>query len=109
MNRKILFVLTLIFTLTIFSAANAQGQWRLDGVNNIFDIFPRNFRVMNNKNFYASASGQPTFPELKNLFYRLKNIAPNAKKIYMLDLRQESHGFADDYPVSWYVKKISQR
>ena len=103
MNRKILAVLTLIFTLTIFSAVNAADKvWRLDGVP---ENFPRNFRVTDASKFYASASGQPTFSELKNLFYRLKNIAPNDKKIYIVDLRQESHGYADEYPVSWYVLK----
>jgi len=102
-TRKILMLLTLIFTLTIFSAVNAADRvWRLDGVP---DKFPRNFRVMDTQNFYASASGQPTFSELKNLFYRLRNIAPDDKKIYIVDLRQESHGFADEYPVSWYVLK----
>ena len=103
MNKKFFALLTLIFTLTIFSAVNAADKvWRLDGVP---DKFPRNFRVMDNPKFYASASGQPTFSELKNLFYRLKNIAPNDKKIYMVDLRQESHGFAEEYPVSWYELK----
>lgn len=103
MTRKILTLLTLIFTLTIFSAVNAADKvWRLDGVP---DKFPRNFRVVDTQNFYVSASGQPTFSELKNIFYRLKNIVPDDKKIYIVDLRQESHGFADEYPVSWYILK----
>ena len=102
MNKKIFLLLTLIFTLTIFSAVNAQEIWRLDGEP---DILPRNFRIMDDKNFYASASGQPTLSELKNIFDEIKKVAPNPEKIYIVDLRQESHGFADDYPISWYIKK----
>ncbi|MBQ7631065.1 MAG: hypothetical protein IJS81_12785 [Selenomonadaceae bacterium] len=119
MGRKIfVFITALIFTLTIFSVTNANGQWRLDGVP---DKFPRSFRFMTDdwkvdiyynppsreglENFHASASGQPTLSELKNIFDEIKKVAPNDKKIYIVDLRQESHGFADEYPVSWYVKK----
>ena len=102
LNKKIFLLLTLIFTLTIFSVVNAEGIWRLDGEP---DILPRNFRIMDDKNFYASASGQPTLSEFKNLFKELKKVAPDEKNIYMIDLRQESHGFADDYPISWYIKK----
>ena len=119
MNRKIFaFLMTLIFTLTIFSVANAKGQWRLDAVT---DKLPRSFRLMTDdwqveiyynspsregmENFHASGSGQPTLSELKNIYDELKKIAPNHEKICIVDLRQESHGFADEYPVSWYVKK----
>lgn len=119
MNRKIFaFMAALIFTLIIFSVTNANGQWRLDGMP---DKFPRSFRLMTDDwqvdiyynpptregldTFYVSASGQPTLSEMKNIFDELKKIAPNDKKIYIVDLRQESHGFADEYPISWYVKK----
>ena len=123
MNRKIFITAALIFmlTLTIFSAvsaASATGKWRLDAVK---EKLPRNFRLMTDawqinsanyepsrkylESFHASGSGQPTLSELKNIYDALKKIAPNDKKIYIVDLRQESHGFADEYPVSWYVKK----
>ncbi len=117
--KKIFIFLTLIFSLTIFSAVNAADKvWRLDGTP---DMELRNFRLMSDDfvvdiyhnpptkkyldSFQASASGQPTIKHFKEIFDRLKKVAPNDKKIYMLDLRQESHGFADEYPVSWYVLK----
>lgn len=120
MKRNFFILMTLIFTLTIFSAVNAADKvWRLDGTS---DMESRNFRLMTDdwihdityayapsregmQNFHASASGQPTINDFKKIFDRLKKIAPNEKKIYMIDLRQESHGFADGYPVSWYVLK----
>ena len=117
MNKKVFMLFALIFTLTIFSAANAEGVWRLDGEAG---MTTRNFRLMTEDwkvdfvtapsrkyldTFYASASGQPTLSGLNEIFDTLKKVAPNDKKIYMVDLRQESHGFADEYPISWYIKK----
>ena len=119
MNRKIFIIAAaIIFALTIFSTANAKERWRLDAVT---EDLPRSFRLMTDawhinpagyepsrkylESFHASASGQPTLSELKNLYDTLKKIAPNDKKIYIVDLRQESHGFADEYPVSRYAAK----
>ncbi len=121
MNRKIFIIAAAVIcmlTLTIFSTASAKDRWRLDAVTK--DL-PRSFRLMTDAwhinstgyepsrkyldSFHASGSGQPTLSELKNIYDTLKKIAPNDKKIYIVDLRQESHGFADEYPVSRYEKK----
>ena len=121
MYKKIFSVVASLWVfLSLVSIANANSLpsnvWRLDGIPN---PLPRNFRLMIDDwkvdavqapsrkhldDFHISASGQPTFAQLKNLFDELKKHAPNDKKIFMVDLRQESHGFADEYPVSWYVK-----
>ena len=121
MNKKIfLFVATIFFLFASLANANSlpSNVWRLDGVP---DTLPVNFRLMTDDwrveiyhnpptkkyldELHVSASGQPTFSQLKNLFDELKKHAPNDKKIYLVDLRQETHGFADEYPVSWYVLK----
>lgn len=119
MNRKIFIIAAaVVLALTIFSTASARGYWRLDAVT---ENLPRSFRIMSDTwhinsvdyepsrkyldSFQASGSAQPTLSELQNIYDKLKKIAPNDKKIYIVDLRQESHGFADEYPVSWYVKK----
>lgn len=47
----------------------------------------------------ASASGQFSGDELYKL---LAAIPANKSQIWILDLRQESHGFIDGIPVSWY-------
>jgi hypothetical protein len=46
----------------------------------------------------ASGSAQITPEGLRELKQRLKG-----KNFVDVDLRQESHGFADDFPVSWYA------
>lgn len=83
----------------------------------IFDVegdptLPRNFRSSNTSfpkdtqnppsrvgldNLNASGSAQFTG---NNLLRLLKEI--NQKKVYIIDLRKESHGFLDNNPVSWY-------
>jgi hypothetical protein len=47
------------------------------------------------------ASGSAQFS--KQSFQKLLQILPS-KKIIVMDLRQESHGFLNEMPVSWYVK-----
>ena len=46
-----------------------------------------------------SGSEQPSVHDLK------EDIAPLAEKVIVVDLRQESHGFINDIPVSWYSQK----
>ena len=120
MAKKIfLGALVLFLSASIFSAVAAKkidGTWRLDGLasDNL-----RNFRLMTDawknsvrgkeptrkglENLRASASAQPSLIALAELHEKISALAPDAK-IFMIDLRQESHGFANSLPVSWYNK-----
>ena len=40
---------------------------------------------------------------LKTLKQKIHELEPDAK-IFVIDLRQESHGFANSLPISWYIK-----
>lgn len=118
---KKIFVGALIVLLgaSIFSAASAKksdGAWRLDG--NAMDGL-RNFRMVTDnwhndsrgreptrqglEELRASASAQPSITALKSLYEKIHGFEPDAQ-IFLLDLRQESHGFVNSVPVSWYKK-----
>ena len=109
-----------LLSLTLFTAANAKkivGQWRLDGTA-AADL-PRSFRFMNDDwlndvrgkeptrqgldTLRASASGQPSVAALSTIYDKIREREPDAK-IFIVDLRQESHGYANSLPVSWYVE-----
>ena len=81
----------LIFSLLIVLTSATNAQWRLDGDDRL-----RNFRM--DEQINASASAQPTRVSLEELRSKL----PRGFSVYVVDLRQESHGFANDVPVSWY-------
>lgn len=102
MTRKI-FVAALIFLVgvTIFSAADAKTKttWRLDGTSS--GEVPRSFRTFDA--LKISGSAQPSIAALTTLYEKLHGIDPDAK-IFMVDLRQETHGFANDVPVSLHTK-----
>ena len=117
MTKKIL--LGVLILLMIFSVADAKkikGTWRLDGSAS---AELRNFRLMNDDwkidargheptrkgldELRISASGQPSLSSLKTLKEKIYEVDPDAK-IFIVDLRQESHGFANSLPVSWYVE-----
>ena len=102
MSRKNFFkVAGLIFALTIILTAkvSAEGIWRLDG--DLKAELPRNFRTFDDLNI--SASGQPSTSSLLILYNELKQKTDG--NIYIVDLREESHGFFNGYPVSFYVEK----
>lgn len=121
MNKKIFIgALIMILSVTIFSVASAKksaGAWRLDGTSSA--DMPRSFRLMTDDwintvhgkeptrqgldTLRVSASGQPSQAALKTLYDKLHAIEPDAK-IFMVDLRQESHGYANSLPVSWHTK-----
>ena len=121
MVRKIFFgVLIVLMSASIFSAADAKKSvdtWRLDGSASA--NLPRNFRWMTDDwindvrgreptrdgldDLHASASGQPSQAALKTLYDTLHEREFNAK-IFIVDLRQESHGYANSLPVSWYTE-----
>ncbi|MBQ6298347.1 MAG: hypothetical protein IJK81_11820 [Selenomonadaceae bacterium] len=118
MARKILIgVLILFLSASIFSVASAKkipDTWRLDG-NASAEL--RNFRLMKDdwqntlrgkeptrqglEELHASAGAQPSLAALATLYDKIHTLEPDAK-IFMVDLRQESHGFANSLPVSWY-------
>lgn len=120
MTRKIfLGALILFLSASIFSAASAKkisGTWRLDGLSS--DGL-RNFRLMTDawqnpvrgkeptrqgmENLHASASAQPSTVALPELYEKIHELEP-AAKIFLIDLRQESHGFANSLPVSFYAE-----
>ena len=90
-----------IFVAAIFLTAkvSAEGIWRLDG--DLKYELPRNFRVM--ENLKISASGQPSTSGLLLLYQELQKHTDG--NIYIIDLREESHGFANGFPVSFYTEK----
>ena len=101
MRKKFFCLEIFIFVwLIIFSPlTSAEGVWRLDGLNK--NELPRNFRLIENLN--ASASGQPSLNGLKKVYEEVRK--HTGSTIYIVDLREESHGLADGVPVSWYVEK----
>ena len=121
MLRKIfLGALILILSASIFSVASAKkvsGVWRLDGSAS---AEPRNFRMCIDdwqnelrgneptraglEELRTSASGQPSESSLITIRDKILTADPDAQ-IFMIDLRQESHGFANSLPVSWYIEK----
>lgn len=119
-KKLILGALILILNVMIFAAANAkkvEGTWRLDGSASA-EI--RNFRLMIDEwkndlrgteptregldKLWASASGQPSESSMVTIRERILEIEPDAQ-IFIVDLRQESHGFVNTLPVSWYIEK----
>ena len=102
MARKIFFkVASLIFALTIILTAkvSAEGIWRLDG--DLKAELPRNFRILDD--LKISASGQPSTSSLLILYNELRQHTNG--NIYIVDLREESHGFFNGFPVSYYENK----
>lgn len=117
LKKFLIGALIVLLSASIFSAASAKksdGSWRLDG--NAMDGL-RNFRLMTDdwlndsrgrepsrqglENLRASASAQPSITALPELYEKIHELEPDAQ-IFMLDLRQESHGFVNSVPVSWY-------
>ena len=111
-----LIVLMTLATFTVADAKKVSGTWRLDGSAS---EELRNFRMTNDAwhvdargkeptragldELNASAGGQPSSAALTTLREKILEQMPDAK-IIVVDLRQESHGFANSLPVSWYVK-----
>ena len=122
MKKIFIGVLIILVSASIFSAASAKkkvaGIWRLDGTASA--ELPRSFRLMSDawhndlrgkeptrqglNELWTSASGQPSLGALPTLYEKLHDAEPDAK-IFMVDLRQESHGFVNSLPVSWYIEK----
>ena len=96
-------------------ASVSEAKWRLDEDPELAE--PRNFRMASDDwrvapedepptrkgldNLRISGSAQCTAAGFASLYATLAAAAPGAP-IYDVDLRQESHGFADGLPVSWH-------
>ena len=119
---RLLAVLLLVLTLrgSVGAAATLpDGRWRLDGSDAA--ELPRSFRMMTDEfsvgagpipardglgTLRASASGEPSYMALPVLYARLRETAGAGAPIYLVDLRQESHGYVNNaYPVSWYKER----
>ena len=80
--------------MTFVALDNANGEY-----------LPKNFRLLDKKlvqGVNASASGQFSAKELSALIKHIKTIHPSSPKIWIIDLRQESHGFVNGLPITWY-------
>ncbi|MBR1760099.1 MAG: protein tyrosine phosphatase [Schwartzia sp.] len=108
----------LVAVLWLLAAASlSEAAWRLDEDPELSE--PRNFRMASDgwrvepedeppsreglDRLRASGSAQCTADGFATLYAMLSAAAPGAP-IYDVDLRQESHGFADGLPVSWHKK-----
>ena len=86
----------LIFFLILFFNSTVNAQWRLDGLDN---STVRNFRLTSSNTSASAQLSAKSFSLLKNF---LERETLSGTPIYIVDLRQESHGFANGVPVSWY-------
>lgn len=110
----------LVISLLLLTAASvSEAKWRLDEDPELAE--PRNFRMASDDwrvepedepptregldNLRISGSAQCTAAGFASLYTKLSAaVAAPGAPIYDVDLRQESHGFADGLPVSWHKK-----
>lgn len=108
----------LISLLLLTAASISEAKWRLDEDPELAE--PRNFRMASDDwhvtpedepptrqgldNLRISGSAQCTAAGFASLYATLLAAAAPGGPIYDVDLRQESHGFADGLPVSWHKK-----
>ena len=108
----------LISLLLLTVASVSEAKWRLDEDPELAE--PRNFRMASDDwhvapedepptregldNLRISGSAQCTAAGFASLYTKLSAAAAPGAPIYDVDLRQESHGFADGLPVSWHKK-----
>ncbi|MFO1518790.1 MAG: hypothetical protein U1F57_03865 [bacterium] len=106
------FCLSVFFSIPHLYSQSESPVLRLD-LKDPKDFHLRNFRLASDaykrknpfdpvriglETLHISGSAQPTEAGFKELKEKTK-----AKTIVDIDLRQESHGFFDAYPVSWYA------
>ena len=108
----------MISLLLLTVASVSEAKWRLDEDPELAE--PRNFRMASDNwrvepedepptregldNLRISGSAQCTAAGFASLYTKLSAAAAPGAPIYDVDLRQESHGFADGLPVSWHKK-----
>lgn len=111
--------LCLAFLCAGTAQAEEDGIWRLDAATGA--VSPRSFRFMTDEfsvpmaeapsragldTLRCSASAQPSGAALPMLLSMIRERAGAEAPVYLVDLRQESHGFVNgDIPVSWNVKR----
>lgn len=92
---------SLLFGTTNVSAADLDTpQWRLDVVQNSTEM--RNFRA--DAADHMSGSGQMSVAGLEALPDKLAAVKPVDEPLWIVDLRQESHGFLNGEALSWHAK-----
>lgn len=106
------------FPTAVGAATEPSGKWRLDGAASV--ELPRNFRLMTDSfsaeagisparngldSLRISASAQPAYGALPALYAKLRAAAGEGE-VWLVDLRQESHGYVNHaYPVSWHKER----
>lgn len=115
----ILCTLGLLFTL-LYDQTEIPMDKELILISNMKNekLLPRNFRLAENLSIYEDLT-ENSFPSLKGLsqlkasasgqfseqsLAKILEIIP-AKKILIVDLREEAHGFVNGTAVSWYTEK----
>ena len=91
--------LTLLCLLSADVQAAAPGAWRLDAAP--AQVRPCNFR--SDAQLKIAGGNQPTPETLKNLRQELG--LPISTPLWIIDLRQESHGFLNGTAVSWHTER----
>lgn len=102
---KILSLLTIIMLSSVLLSTRIYA---MEETHLVFDthttegLVTKKFRI--NQDLRASASGQFSADELPKM---LQAIPAERRNIWIVDLRQESHGFIDGLPVSWVGERNS--
>jgi hypothetical protein len=112
-KHLILIVITAVTVLALgciwlfgFTKKTWVGFIALDNEN--LPELPKNFRVMSNPTVLgvsSSASGQISEHSLQAVLHYIKQQRTDQIKIWIIDLRQESHGFINGFPITWYADR----
>jgi hypothetical protein len=106
LTSGILTIIALAYTLW-FVPGNATMTFLALDSDNAHEL-PKNFRIMtpgSKLGISSSASGQFSEAGLLELIHHLNKQYPIKGQIWIVDLRQESHGFINGLSVSWYQHK----
>lgn len=106
-----LIVAVALCLLNILAEPALAGTWRLDSPAE--EVLPRNLRLSSDEftaedsrlksglqQLHISGSAQPSAAGFPALYQQLRN--QTDLPIYMVDLREESHGFLAGAAISWY-------
>lgn len=99
-SLKILVVLLGVLLLCERSSAVSQAVYLVFDHPDQQAVITKRYRSLDH--LRASGSGQFSADELPNI---LRAIPADKKNIWIVDLRQESHGFIDGLPVAWVSDK----
>lgn len=95
LHKLLLLVVAILLTVNSYLAVAEEAPlWlRLDAANT--DCLPRSFRMI--EELSISGSGQFAENNLQAIKTKL-----SGKNVTIVDLREESHGFVNGTPISWY-------